>query len=336
MDLRELAAPVLGAPMAGGPSTPQLASAVTAAGGLGFLAAGYLSAERLAADIAETRALGSRPLGVNLFVPQQSVGVPARLESYREALQPWAQHYGVEPGAPRADDDEWAAKLEVVADMTPEVVSFTFGLPPAAVLKRLRGLGMLTVVTVTTVAEARVAVAAGADALVAQGPDAGGHRGTFNPAVRPADQPLPELISAVVAAVPVPVVAAGGVSAAADAAALQGRGAAAVQVGTALLLADEAGTNAVHRGALHNDEFTETTITRVFSGRYARGLTNAFIWEFDAIAPLGYPEVHHMTAPIRRAAVAAGDAHGTNLWAGTGFRSAQQMPVADIVAGLCG
>jgi nitronate monooxygenase len=335
MDLRELAAPVLGAPMAGGPSTPRLATAVSEAGGLGFLAAGYLSAERLAADIAEARVLGSGPLGVNLFVPHQSAGIPARLESYREALQPWAQHYGVEPGAPRTDDDEWAAKIEVVADMAPEAVSFTFALPPAAVLKRLRGLGILTLVTATTVAEARAAVAAGADALVVQGPDAGGHRGTFNPAVRPADQPLPELLSAVAAAAPVPLVAAGGVSTAADTRALQSRGAWAVQVGTALLLADEAGTNPVHRGALHNDEFTETTITRVFSGRYARGLTNAFIWEFDAVAPLGYPEIHYMTAPIRRAAVAAGDAHGTNLWAGTGFRSAQQVPAAEIVAGLC-
>jgi nitronate monooxygenase len=333
-DLRDLTVPVVGAPMAGGPSTPGLAVAVSDAGGLGFLAAGYLTPERLVEDIDAARGLGSGPLGVNLFVPQHSVGVPARLESYREALTPWAAHFGVEPGAPRADDDYWTAKLEILLDTRPQVASFTFGLPPAVVLKRLRSAGVSTLVTVTTVAEARAASAAGADVLAVQGPEAGGHRGTFNPAARPAEQPLPELLSAVAAAVQLPLVAAGGIVDAADAVALMRRGALAVQVGTALLLADEAGTNAVHRAALHDDQFVETTVTRVFSGRYARGLTNAFIWEFDAIAPLGYPEVHYMTSPIRRAAVAAGDPHGTNLWAGTRFRQAQAGPAADIVSGF--
>ena len=333
-DLRDLTLPLLGAPMAGGPSTPALAAAVTGAGGLGFLAAGYLTPARLAEDIAAARDLVTGPLGVNLFAPQRSVAVAARLEAYRGELQSIAEHFGVQPGEPRSDDDHFDEKVAVVGDVRPEVVSFTFGLPSSAVLKALRGQGVLTAVTVTTVGEARAAVAIGAEVLLVQGPLAGGHRGTFNPGVRPADQPLEELLDSITAAVPVPVVAAGGLSTAADIEAVLHRGASAAAVGTALLLADEAGTNAVHRDALSGGKFTETVVTRAFSGRYARGLDNDFIRTFDEIAPLGYPEVHHITTPIRKAAVAAGDAHGTNLWAGTGFAAAVAKPAAEILADL--
>ncbi|GAY17497.1 nitronate monooxygenase [Mycobacterium sp. shizuoka-1] len=332
--LQELAVPLLGAPMAGGPSTPALAAAVSNAGGLGFLAAGYLSADAFAEAIAGARSLTSSPLGVNLFVPQPSAATPEELARYRELLMPVAQHYGAEIPQPRPDDDGWQAKLDVVADTAPEVASFTFGCPTADVLGRLRERGVLTAVTVTTLDEAGMAVAAGADALVVQGPEAGGHRGTFDPVAVPGTEPLDALLAAIVAHRDVPVIAAGGLAGAADVRRVLAGGASAAQAGTAFLLCDEAGTNAAHRAALTGEQFTETVVTRAFSGRYARGLANEFTARFDPLAPFGYPEVNQMTGPLRRAAVAAGDPHGTNLWAGTSWSRSTGGAAADVVAAL--
>lgn len=334
--LQDLAVPILGAPMAGGPGTPVLAAAVSNAGGLGFLAAGYLSAEAFADAIAETRAKTSSPIGVNLFVPQPSAATPDALQRYRDLLTPLAQHYGAEIGRPRPDDDGWQAKLDVVADTVPEVASFTFGCPPPEVLARLRERGVLTAVTVTSPAEAGAAVAAGADALVVQGPEAGGHRGTFDPVARPGEDPLDALLAAIVAAHDLPVIAAGGLSGSADVRRVLAAGAVGAQAGTAFLLCDEAGTNAVHRAALTDPQFADTVVTRAFSGRYARGLANDFTARYDDVAPLGYPEVNQMTGPLRRAAVAAGDPHGTNLWAGTSWRHITGGSAADIVSALAG
>ncbi|HTY29193.1 MAG TPA: nitronate monooxygenase, partial [Mycobacterium sp.] len=240
--LHDLAVPIVGAPMAGGPGTPALAAAVSNAGGLGFLAAGYLSAENFAQTITAARAAGTGALGVNLFVPQPSVASAAALERYREQLAPLAERYGAEPGRTHPDDDAWEAKIDVVAETAPEVASFTFGCPAPETLARLRNRGVLTAVTVTTVDEAGVAVAAGADALVVQGPEAGGHRGTFDPGRRPGEESLDSLLAAICSAHDVPVIAAGGLSAAGDVRRVLALGALAAQAGTALLLADEAGT----------------------------------------------------------------------------------------------
>lgn len=331
----DLDVPVVGAPMAGGPGTPALAAAVSNAGGMGFVAAGYLSPERFADDIAAARAATSGPIGVNLFVPQPSAADYVQLDHYAEQLDELAEHYDVEVGRPRfGDDDNWQRKLEVVADVRPEVVSFTFGAPPPDVLRWFGALGIVLLITVTSAYEAGVAIAAGADGLVVQGPDAGGHRGTFAPDMQPGREPLDELLGRISAAHHVPLIAAGGLGSAEDVARVLQRGAVAAQVGTALLLADEAGTNTAHRTALQNPQFGKTLVTRAFSGRYARGLENDFTRLLDDVAPLGYPEVNHMTSPIRKAAVAADDPHGTNLWAGTAFASARPGPAADIVASL--
>lgn len=332
----ELAVPVVGAPMAGGPSTPALAAAVSNAGGLGFVAGGYRTPGQLADDVDAARAASTGPVGVNLFVPQPSDADLVELDEYAEELEPLADHYGVEIGQPRfGDDDCWAEKLDVVADVRPTVVSFTFGAPQPEVLQRLRDLRILTAVTVTSVYEAGIAVGHGADALVVQGPKAGGHRGTFAPDVYPGNEALEYLLAAIGRAHgDVPMVAAGGLSTAADVAGVLQRGAVAAQVGTALLLAEEAGTSAVHRGALHNPEFANTIVTRVFSGRYARSLENDFTRALEDLAPPGYPEINHMTVPIRAAAAALGDPHGTSLWAGTGFRAARPGAAAGIIAGL--
>jgi nitronate monooxygenase len=334
LNLRALAVPVIVAPMAGGPSTPELAAAGTNAGGLGFLAAGYLSADALAERITAARGLTTGPLGVNLFVPQPSAALPQAIHRYAQRLEGESKRYAVHLGEPRFDDDHWAAKLEVVMDLKPEVVSFTFGLPSGDECGRMRDAGITTVSTVTTLAEAQMAVAVGVDAVAVQGPAAGGHRGTLDPVATPPTQPLAQLLRATTVALDVPVIAAGGLMTAVDVADVTAYGAVAAQLGTAFLLADEAGSSPVHRAALQDPQFTETAVTRCFSGRYARGLRNRFISEHDADAPFGYPEIHYMTSPLRAAAVRAGDPHGTNVWAGTGFQKAKAASVADIMSAL--
>ncbi|MBV8964907.1 MAG: nitronate monooxygenase [Mycobacteriaceae bacterium] len=331
----DLAVPVVGAPMAGGPGTPALAAAVSNAGGLGFVAGGYVTPDQFADDVTAARAQTTGPIGVNLFVPQPSAADYVQLDRYAEELDELAEHYGVEVGQPHfGDDDGWRRKLEVVADIRPEVVSFTFGAPPPDVLRRFGALGILLLITVTSPYEAGVAVAAGADGLVVQGPDAGGHRGTFAPDMHPGTESLGELLDRIGAAHDVPLIAAGGLGTAEDVAGVLRRGAVAAQVGTALLLTDEAGTNSAHRKALHNPQFDRTLVTRAFSGRYARGLENDFTRLLNDIAPPGYPEVNQMTSPIRAAAVAADDPHGTNLWAGTAFGAARPGAAAEIIASL--
>ena len=320
--------------MAGGPSTPALAAAVANAGGLGFLAAGYVTPHRVAETITAVRSLTGGPIGVNLFVPQPCVASADQLEHYRELLVPLARHFRVEPGDPHPDDDGWQEKLEVVVDVAPEAVSFTFGCPEPSVLARLSGRGVLTVVTISSLEEATHAVDAGAGALVVQGPEAGGHRSIFDPGVEPPTAGLLTLL-AQTAGLGVPVVAAGGLGDGAAVRRVRDAGAAAAQVGTALLLCDEAGTSEVHRRALRDDRITDTVVTRAFSGRYARSLANAFTDRYSAAAPPGYPQLNQMTAPIRAAAAAAGDPQAVNLWAGTAWRGIGAGPAADIVAALC-
>jgi nitronate monooxygenase len=333
-DFRDLAVPIIVAPMAGGPSTPELAAAGTNAGGLGFVPAGYLTADVFAERLAAARSLSAGPIGANLFAPQPSAGTSEDIELYAKALESEAQRYGAKLGEPRFDDDHWAAKIDVLLDIRPDVASFTFGVPSAEECRRLREAGIAVVGTATTLAEAQTALASGVDALAVQGPSAGGHRGTFDPAAQPATQPLDALLAEVVAAVEVPVVAAGGLMTADDVAGVLAAGAVAAQLGTAFLLADEAGSSPVHRAALQDSQFTETAVTRAFSGRYARGLRNRFIDEHEAEAPFGYPEIHWLTSPLRAASVRAGDPHAVNVWAGTGFRNARTGSVAEIMRTL--
>ncbi len=256
------------------------------------------------------------------------------IERYAKALAPDAERYGAQLGEPRFDDDHWAAKIEVLLDLRPDVASFTFGVPSAEECRRLREAGITVVGSVTTLPEAQTALARGVDALAVQGPSAGGHRGTFDPAAQPATQPLDELLADVRAAVDVPVVAAGGLMTAEDVGRVLAAGAVAAQLGTAFLLSDEAGSSPVHRAALKDPQFTETAVTKAFSGRYARGLRNRFIDEHEGEAPFGYPEVHWLTSPVRAAAVRAGDPHAVNVWAGTGFQKIGSGSVAEIIAAL--
>jgi nitronate monooxygenase len=332
-----LAHPVLAAPMAGGPTTPAMVVAAARSGSLGFLAGGYRSAGQLAGDVAEVRAAGVG-FGVNLFAPGPVPVDPGAYRRYADALQVDADVYGLDlrASSPVEDDDAWTAKLRLLlADPVP-VVSFTFAVPDAAVVAALRAAGTVTVQTVTSVDEAHLAAAGGVDVLAVQGPGAGGHSATMHPD-RPADPvPLPVLVGRVTAAVGLPVIAAGGLAVPGDVAAVLAAGAAAVMVGTVLLRTDESGASAPYRAALADGGGRLTIVTRAFSGRPARALPNALTDRYDAIAPSGYPAVHHLTSPLRRAAAAAGDAGRINLWAGTGYRHAGEGPAAGVLRRLAG
>lgn len=323
--------PFVQAPMAGGPSTPELAAAVGAAGGFGFVAAGYLSPDALRQALDRTRALSDRPVGVNVFVPGPREVDDAAITRYAAELEPEAHRFGVVLGEPRWDDDAFDAKVELLASAGVHAVTFTFGLPPGAAVERLRREGVVVGVTVTCRAEGEAAAETGADLLVVQGTEAGGHQGTFDP-VEPHRGPLREALGAI-GSLGLPMVAAGGIVSAEDVHEVLDAGAVAVQVGTALLCTPEAGTSAPYRQALLEGRYPDTVLTRAFSGRWARGLANRFAVEHPD-APAGYPHVHHLTRPLRAAATAAGDPDVPNLWAGAGWRAVRAEPAGDVVRRL--
>jgi nitronate monooxygenase len=327
--------PVIAAPMGGGPSTPELVIAAARAGGLGFLAGGYTKPDAMAGQIATVRAQGV-PFGINLFAPNPVPVDPEAYRRYASAIQPEGDRYGLDltGGDPVEDDDMWADKIDVLlADPVP-LVGFTFGIPSPDVVAALRGAGSLIVQTVTSAGEARLAADAGADVLFVQSSAAGGHSGTLTPDRVPPPVPAAELVAEVAHAVPTPLVAAGGLATSADVAGVLRAGALAAAVGTVLLRAEESGTSATHRAALADPARDRTVVTRAFTGRPARGLHNAFIDRYEALAPLGYPAVHHLTAPLRKAAAAAGDPERLHLWAGTGHRHATEEPAGRILARL--
>jgi nitronate monooxygenase len=324
---------VLAAPMAGGPGTPELVAAAAKAGSMGFLAAGYKTPDAVAAEIAAVEGV---PFGVNLFAPNPVPVDPAEYRAYADVLAPEADRYGVAlPATPEEDDDAWHDKLDVLRAHPVAVVSFSFGIPPAADLATLRATGAVLLQTVTAEAEAEAAVEAGMDALVVQSAAAGGHSGTLTPREAVPEVPLPDLVAAVRAAVDLPLVAAGGIGTAADVAAALAAGASAVAIGTALLRSAEAGTSATHRAALADSARTGGTVrTRAFTGRPARGLRNQFTDRYDELAPYGYPALHHLTSPVRKAAAAAGDPERLHLWAGAGYRHAVEETAAAILSRL--
>jgi nitronate monooxygenase len=332
--LDSLAVPIVQAPMAGGVSTPALAAAVSEAGGLGFLAAGYLTADTLRERIQAVRRLTGRPFGVNLFVPGDPAADAEALARYRDRLEAEAALYGVVLGEPIADDDGWAAKLAVVRDTRVPVVSFTFGCPSVSTVANLKRYVSDVVVTVTSAAEARLAANVGADVLCVQGAEAGGHRGTFGNPERIDDIGLLPLLRRVSSAVKLPLIATGGLSHGRDVAAVLVAGAQAAQLGTVFVPCPESGANPLHKAALTDPAFPGTAVTRAFSGRPARGLVNRFVLDHSDGAPAAYPHVHHLTRNLRAAAARAGDAEAMSLWAGQGHRFARVVPAGELVREL--
>lgn len=335
------ALPLIQAPMAGSQDA-RLALAVSAAGGLGSLPAAMLSTDALEQQLRMLQTAG-RPYNVNFFAHTPPAPDAAREARWRAALAPYYAELGLDAatpagGATRRPFNEEAA--EVLQAFRPAVVSFHFGLPAPDLLARVKRLGCQVWSSATTVEEALWLQAHGADAVIAQGLEAGGHRGHFlstDPA-RQAD--LPTLLPAIVAAVSIPVIAAGGIADAAGARAALEQGASAVQAGTAFLLCPEATTNALHRARLR-DRDAPTALTNLFSGGLARGIVNRVMRELgpvsDAAPP--FPLATGALAPLRTAAEAHGRDDFTPLWSGT-RRACREAPAAEVVqtlaAGLTG
>jgi nitronate monooxygenase len=320
--------PLILAPMAGGPSTPALAAAVSNAGGLGSIAGGYLTPEQFARDAAELRSLTDKPFAMNLFVfeePPRPSG--QELEEMNRTLDLYRAELGIER-APLPDRfaDDFDALLEVVLEVKPAVFSFTFGSGTKEMYDACRARGIATVGTATSIEEGVALQHLGADAVCAQGIEAGGHRGGDG------DVGLMSLVPLLVETLDIPVVAAGGIMTRGGVEAALALGAEAAQLGTAFLLCPEAGTSKPYREAVARGG--RTALTRAFSGRWARGIENRFLRERAALEPLPYPYQNGLTRDIRRAAAANGEPEFLSLWAGQGVALAQQLPAAELVARL--
>ncbi|BAX92647.1 nitronate monooxygenase [Mycobacterium shigaense] len=326
--------PLIAAPMSGGPTTPAMVSAATSAGGFGLLAAGYKTVEAVEAEIKAVRSDGIA-FGVNVFAPNPLPVDPDRYRAYAAIMQAEAEQFGLTlPPEPVEDTDKFDEKIALLVDDPVPMVSFTFGIPPREVITALQRAGSVVVQTVTTADEAARARDAGADMLAVQAVAAGGHSGTLSPRRPLTPVPLVDLVAQIAATVGLPVLAAGGLATPGAVAGVIRAGAAAAVVGTVLLRAIESGASATHQAALIDPARTETVLTHAFTGRPARGLRNAFIEAHEAQAPLGYPALHYLTSPLRKAAAAAGKPDFVHLWAGTGYRHATAEPTADILRRL--
>jgi nitronate monooxygenase len=329
MIVDQLRLPILLAPLAGGPSTPRLVTEASEADAFGFLAAGYLTAQRLAEQLVELRSLTARPFGVNVFSPPPAPADPGTYAGYVDEIRRWAAARGLPVGEPRFHDDHFAEKLDLLTADPVAVVSFTFGMPDAHAVRRLHDAGSEVWVTVTSSQEGAIAVAGGADALIAQGIEAGGHRGCFEDGEEAPAHSLSELIQ-LLAGAGKPLVAAGGIMSGQGIAAVLEAGARAAQLGTAFLLCPEAGTSDPHRQALRRGD-AATGLTRAFTGRMARGILNQFMLDHSATAVVAYPEIHEVTQPFRQTARIAGDGSMINMWAGESYPLIHELPAAELV-----
>lgn len=325
--------PILQAPMAGGPSTPELAAAVSAAGGMGSIGAAYLTPAQIAEASAGIRGITTQPFGINLFCGGTGSDTTAPAGILR-ALSDAHRELGLEPPEmPSLPPDPLAAQIDAVLEARPRLFSFTFGVPEQEAIERLRSAGIVIAGTATTVGEGELLAARGVDAIVAQGEEAGGHRGTFAADFDDALVPTAELVRGIAARVEVPVIASGGIMDATDASAMLELGASAVQLGTAFLACPESGASSAYKAALLEADSDTTVITRAFSGRPARGLTNAFIEQIGATgeAVPSYPFQNLLTRPMRSAAAEQGRAEFLSLWAGRGVQRIRAMAAGDLV-----
>jgi len=332
--------PIVQAPMAG-VSSPAMAAAVSNAGALGSIGVGATDAAGAQGMIAEVRARTAKPFNVNLFCHRPAIADAALERAWIDRLRPLFAEQDAEPPVRLTEiyqsfvTDE--AMLAMLIAERPAVVSFHFGLPPAHAIAALRDAGIVLLASATNVVEARAIADAGIDAVVAQGWEAGGHRGTFDPDAPDARLPMAELVRQIVGAVDLPVIAAGGIMDGAGIAAALRLGAAAAQLGTAFLASDESLADAGYRAALAGDAAKNTTMVRAVSGRPARILANRFAAldaDVDRADIPDYPIAYDLGKALNAAAKARGDYGFGAQWAGEGAAQARSLPAADIVAAL--
>ncbi len=330
--------PIIQAPMAGVQGSA-LAIAVSNAGGLGSLPCAMLGLEAMREEFSALRSGTSRPFNVNFFCHRPPVPSRAREATWRGALAPYYAQYGIDPGkipagpgrAPFGDET-----ADVLEPFKPAVVSFHFGLPAPALLERVRNWGAKILCSATTVEEARWLEAHGVDAIIAQGVEAGGHRGIFLSEDLTTQVGTFALVPQVLKAVKVPVIAAGGIADARGVAAALALGAAGVQVGTAYLLCPETTTSPIHRAALKSDATRHTALTNVFTGRPARSIVNRIVAELGPIsgqAP-AFPLATAALAPLRAKAEAAGSGDFSPLWSGQNASGCREVPAAELTRSL--
>jgi nitronate monooxygenase len=330
----ELQHPIVLAPLGGGPSTPELVAAVSGAGAFGFLGAAYITPEQTREAVRRIRALTSCPFGLNLFAGGWTQERPKDTAAALSLLRPFHARLGIAPpSVPDIPPDPFPAQLEVVLETKPAAFSFTFGIPPAEALRALRDRGIATLGTATCVREAKLLQAAGVDGILAQGAEAGGHRGTFAVSRDEGLVPMLELVRAIRRTVPLPVIAGGGIMDGRDIRAALDAGAVAAQLGTAFLACPESGASAAYKAALAAASGDESVLTNAFSGKWARGLRNDFTTagEEQPSAILNYPAQNQLTRPMRQAAAQKGDAQVLSLWAGQGVARLRAIPAAELV-----
>jgi nitronate monooxygenase len=338
LDLLGLELPILQAPMAG-PVDSEMVIAVSEAGGLGGLPCALMSPEKARTELGIIRQRTSRPININFFCHKEPKDDPAREAAWKHRLEPFYVELGLDPAAPaprsaRAPFDD--AFCDIVEEFRPEVVSFHFGLPDAALLDRVKATGAKVLSSATTADEAVWLEARGCDAIIAQGAEAGGHRGIFLTDDVTNQAGTFALVPQVVDAVKVPVIAAGGIADARGIVAAFVLGASAVQVGTAYLFCPEAKVAAPHKAVLRTARDDHTALTNVFTGRPARGIVNRIMREVGPMSDLApaFPLAGGALAPLKAKSEPLGSGDFMSLWSGQAARLGREMPAAELTRTL--
>ncbi|WP_206919649.1 NAD(P)H-dependent flavin oxidoreductase [Alicyclobacillus suci] len=335
--------PIIQAPMAGGPTTPELVATVSNVGGLGFLGAGYMSADSIRAAIRRIRELTDKPFGVNLFIPDKNIqldnGIVNSMRHHLKTLGQFGEEIVDEIDSIPVGNtlgDDFDQQMEVILEERVPIFSFTFGCPTREEIEKLKERGIRVIGTATTVAEAMKLNRVSVDAIVAQGYEAGGHRGTFLGFDESSLIGTIALVPQIVDRVNVPVIASGGIMDGRGIVACLALGASAVQMGTAFLVSSESGAHPKYKKAVLNSRDTETVITTAFSGKPARGIRNAFITlmqEYEAPIP-PYPIQNTLTRPMRNWAARQSNPEFMSLWAGQTSALSREASASEIVQRL--
>lgn len=321
LTLLDIQFPLLLAPMAGSVSTPALAASVSNHGGLGSLGGGYLSPEQLEAQIQETQKLTSKPINVNLFIPSNPTIDADCIARMQEKLNGFRRKLGIpEQTSFVLPPNQFKEQLEIVITYRIPIFSFTFGVLEPQYRRALKANNTIIMGTATNLLEAKALEKAGCDVIVAQGREAGGHRGTFIGEAAASLQGVKALTAQLVKEIPLPIIAAGGIMDGRDLEEVLALGAAAAQLGSAFLICPESGAAKSYKERVIKSSGADTVLTRAFSGRFARGINNAFIEAFESELRIpDYPVQHYLTQDIRQAAAQQGEADYLSLWAGQGI-----------------